>query len=602
MNDGSTSPLDAVWQRFLRGVSRAARKEALGRTILKLAWTAGPVTFLALQGGYFIGYGHAAPAPLWYYFGGYTIIAGLVAVALRVAYNATRGEQIEEGRAALSRLMRVLPHMIVRSRNENLAYFDEENRRILAAWELLDDPDASPHSVEVSISILTGSEELAQAAARIESYRRRGLQVLIDDERSRVCEPLGEALSQLETWSPQLRRLIERRMHGEAPQMSRGRARTAGFIERILTSGEYEDYSLMTIKDSEEAFILALELLAGREFPYLRPEYIGGRVFMEASRTLDRARRIYRSAVYARNSRLRILMELLAEADAVQQLAPTMPHLTDPRELSKSVYVALEHEVQGLAATAPAARDRATVRQRAYRLRKAADLYRRFYKENEIVVRRYADLVGAEKRYRDAHERSGKSFTPKLIGRTDKGYGIRIRKHTLALVEEDRLDLARRIATIFPESWASIDRLRVKETAFRVLAELSRRLHLDRWDIQFAVETNNSSYVSYLDPGLSAQTRAGWIVSIVNDVRWDPVPPLRRLARILVAYHEMDLDQDSVYTLAGEFGVAPEDLAGIGAEQEPGRVEHAKLFNKLHLPPPKPEWERTIRRVLAQCR
>jgi hypothetical protein len=591
------SNIDAAWQRLLRGVSRAARKEAPGRTIAKLAWTAGPVTFLALQGGYLIGYGELAPRTLWLYFGAYTIITGVVALTMRFVYNATRGEQLEEGRAALTDLMTMLPDLILQGRDENLAYFDQENRRVLAAWELLDDPDASPTAVRTAIEMVTGSPILAESAARIEAFRRRGLAVLVGDEQEAVRSTLTSALERLAESSPQLAGLIEQRFDGKAPQMSRGRIRTAGFIERILTAGEREDYTLMTLKDAEEAFVLALELLVGRRFPYVVPEYIGGKSFMDASRALDRARRAYRSAVYARNSRLRILMELLAQSDAVQQVAPTMAHLTDPAVNSRNVFLGLNQEIQRLGGRRLRPEPAATVRAKAYRLRKAVELYRQFYRQNQITLRRYEELAAAERRYGETREKRGKHFTPKLLSAKDRGYGIRIRKQILELPEEQRLDLARDIRAGLPDSID--DRPDVKQAAFGVLAELSRRLNLNRWDLQFAIETSNASYLACLDPSLTAHTRAGWIVSMATDVRWEPIRALRRLTSMLVSYHEMNIDQESIEQLAAEFDVPSDELYVLHPESEPMRVERAKSFVRLELPPPQPDWERTLRKATA---
>lgn len=591
------SHIDAVWQRFIRGVFRAARKEDIGRTVLKLAWTAGPVTFLALQGGYVIGYGELAPQRLWLYFGGYTVIAGLVAVIARLVYTATRGEQLDEGRAALTALMTTLPDLILHGRNENLAYFDEENRRVLAAWELLDDPDASPTAVETALFMLTGSRNLSESAARIEAFRRRGLAVLIGDEQERVRGELSIALEQLVASSPQLASLIENRFDGKAPRMSHGRARVSGFIERILAAGEREDFTLMTLKDAEESFVLVLELLAGRQFPYVKPEYIGGKSFTDASRALDRARTAYRSAVYARNSRLRILMELLAQSDAVHHVAPTMAHLTDPAENSRNVHLALSQEIERLSSRRIRPEPAPVIRARTYRLRKAMDLYRQFYRQNMTATRRYEELAAAEQRYRDVHERKGKHFTPRLLGSKDRGYGIRIRKLSLELSEEERLDLAREIQAALPDPID--DRPEIKEAAFTVVAAVSRRLNLNRWDMQFAIETNNSSYLACLDPSLTAHTRAGWIVSIATDVRWDPVQALRRLTSMLVSYHEMDIDEDSIEHLASEFGVRAEELYVLHTEQEPMRVERAKSFVRLDVAPPDPQWEKALRKATA---
>lgn len=595
-----SSQIDFAWQRFIRGVSRAARKEALGRTVLKLAWTAGPVTFLALQGGYMIGYGELAPQRLWFYFGAYTVITGIVAVVMRLAYNATRGEKLEEGRSALTELMTTLPDLILKGRDENLAYFDQDNRRVLAAWELLDDPDADPTAVETALFMLTGSRALSEAAARIEVFRRRGLTVLIGDEQERVRNKLAKALDDLAAWSPQLASLIENRFDGKAPRMSRGRARTSGFIERILAAGEREDFTLMTLKDAEEAFVLVLELLAGRQFRYVKPEYVGGRPFTEASRALDRARTAYRSAVYARNSRLRILMELLAQSEAVLQVAPTMAHLTDPAENARNVYSALNQEIERLSSRRIRPEPAATVRARTYRLRKAVELYRQFHRQNLTATRRYEELAAAEQRYHEVHERKGKHFTPRLLGAKDKGYGIRIRKVVLELSEEERLDLAREIRAALPQSID--DRPEIKEAAFTVIAAVSRRLNLNRWDLQFALETNNASYLACLDPSLTAHTRAGWIVSIATDVKWDPVQALRRLASMLVSYHEMNIDEDSIEHLAAEFGVRSDELYVLHTEQEPMRVERAKSFVRLDVAPPDAQWDRALRKAAATAR
>ena len=71
-DDSLTSP--ALAHIILRRIRGAVGKEHLGKTLLQLAWTAGPVTYLALQGGYFIGYGKSAPVQVFIYFAGYTVV------------------------------------------------------------------------------------------------------------------------------------------------------------------------------------------------------------------------------------------------------------------------------------------------------------------------------------------------------------------------------------------------------------------------------------------------------------------------------------------------------------------------------------------------
>ncbi|MGC9311733.1 MAG: hypothetical protein ACP5IA_03500, partial [Sediminispirochaetaceae bacterium] len=185
-----TNNLEYLGEDFLRRVVRAARKESWGRTVIQLAWTAGPVTYLALQGGYHLGYGTNAPSRLFIYFAMYTAIAGLFAILMRFLYQVTRGQELEKGEEALSRCLARLPELILLARNETLLYYDEENRKLLAAKYLLENPDAVTETIKTAVMDIGGDPAVAQAAQQIEIYRRNGLYARIEDERTRVSDRL----------------------------------------------------------------------------------------------------------------------------------------------------------------------------------------------------------------------------------------------------------------------------------------------------------------------------------------------------------------------------------------------------------------------------
>jgi hypothetical protein len=86
---------------------------------------------------------------------------------------------------------------------------------------------------------------------------------------------------------------------------------------------------------------------------------------------------------------------------------------------------------------------------------------------------------------------------------------------------------------------------------------------------------------------------------MATDVRWEPIRALRRLTSMLVSYHEMNIDQESIEQLAAEFDVPSDELYVLHPESEPMRVERAKSFVRLELPPPQPDWERTLRKATA---
>jgi len=119
-------------RQFIGRLTRAFRKESWGRTVIQLAWTAGPVTWLALNGGYYIGFGVPAPPQLFFYFGAYTVIAGFFAIMVRIGYNALRGHEHEQMEAALTELMGALPELIASARNRSLESYEGEDRSLLS--------------------------------------------------------------------------------------------------------------------------------------------------------------------------------------------------------------------------------------------------------------------------------------------------------------------------------------------------------------------------------------------------------------------------------------------------------------------------------------
>src|SRR6056297_2053142 len=226
--------LEYLGEDFLKRVTKAARKESWGRTVIQLAWTAGPVTYLALQGGYMLGYGKTAPPNLIIYFAIYTVIAGVFAILMRFLYQLTRGQDLEKAEAALKYALAHLPDLILHTRNEMLLFYDTENRQLLAAKYLLENPDAITETVHTAVKDVSGDDLLAQAAQRIEIYRKNGLFARIEDERNSVKARLEQVVEQITLSSSTVADLLKRRFEGRPPSRSSGRIRTEGFIGRTL--------------------------------------------------------------------------------------------------------------------------------------------------------------------------------------------------------------------------------------------------------------------------------------------------------------------------------------------------------------------------------
>lgn len=70
-------------------LTRSVRRVRFSRSLLGLAWTAGPVTAIGLYGGYSIGFGQAPSNQLLIYFISFTVLSGKIALVAKIVYDST---------------------------------------------------------------------------------------------------------------------------------------------------------------------------------------------------------------------------------------------------------------------------------------------------------------------------------------------------------------------------------------------------------------------------------------------------------------------------------------------------------------------------------
>lgn len=590
--------LEYLGEDFINRVTTAARKERWGRTVIQLAWTAGPVTYLALQGGYLMGYGKNAPSDLFIYFAIYTVIAGAFAVLMRFLYQLTRGQEIEKSEAALSYTLVHLPDLILYARNQTLLYYDEENRKLLAAKYLLENPDSLSETVRAAVQDVTGDSVLARTAQRIESFRRNGLSARIADERSEVAERLERAVEEVKTSSQAVVDLLERRFSGRPPSRQTGRTRTEGFIGRVLVAGEKHDFDAMTLNDTEEVYTLAYELLAGRSIPLFSLRYTGSKEFTETSEYFDRARLAFRKAAYVRNSKLRGLAELFAESDTVEIVPAAAPIFTTVELMYGNILKALDELFRDLKKrTGPQIFQRRRrnagpeLRKRFMQLDNAIRLHHSLRAANNQLNKRYEALRRAEQKYLETKEHSAKNFPLHLLRPGEHGRGIRIVEKNIELSKNSRMRLARDVESFIRqlEKKPSPHTNDYKKLAVDIAIKLEAELKISRFEVQYAIESSNAPYLSSLEIGMSASSKAGLAVSLVRDVQKNMHTPIHRLAHVLVNYHGMPLSRQSIDFLVQRYGANPERLEGmlpdIGLDLLPSQPSGATRPSEAVHPP-----------------
>ena len=562
-DDSLTSP--ALAHIILRRIRGAVGKEHLGKTLLQLAWTAGPVTYLALQGGYFIGYGKSAPVQVFIYFAGYTVVAGLFALAIRFMYHLTRGGEKDEDLESLQRVFDLLPDRITEVRDMQLALLDPTGRRVLGAKYLLENPDASAGAVFTAVRDLTGDIKLANLMYDIEIYRRSGLGMRVADVSVAARELLEHHRDALAAVSQETARLVWMRAAGENPVEALGRTRTRGFLGRIISASESDNLNLMSLGDAEEICVLVFELICGRRFPAIQIHYSGSRSYTEAAAQLSRTRREYRAAIYARNSRIRVLAERLYNL----QIPGEKKRLEDAGSGIRNVLASLPQvRSAGLLQELIAGSLFALLKNgKDQNLRPLIELYRRLIRAGQRVEKSYRIFRKSWEVYSELMRQRG-SEPVRLCKPGEKHGGIRLHLKYLSLANTDALPAARLIEEKLYEFTLQHEVANVKindqkELAVVLLQIIERFFPLGEPRIQQAIENTNSAYLVDRENIRGRISGNRWNPSLVASRQGSLRGTIHETLRSLVEYEQLELRPEDFEYLVREFDADPEYLKGV---------------------------------------
>lgn len=553
-----------------RRVRRAVRKESWGRTALQLAWTAGPVTYLALQGGYFLSYGESAPPNLLIYFAAYTLVAGILAVVVRLIYNATHGQEVEEAERTLRDVVAELPVLLLGARDAALRSYEPEDTRRVAAYHLLSDPDASHYAVGFAMEELGVPAHLSETFRRIAAFGRHGLLTIVQREYAQHREEIDGLVNRLGEISPDLAARVSERAQGKTPSRVTGRQRWDGFLERALSAGSEDDLDLLTGGDAQEIIGLTIELLVGRVFPLLIFRYQGERRTHAAWVELANARREYRARIRTRNSRLRTVADALA--DRLEYVLPSIARLTDVGGMLHSVTDALDRlageiEKRPLSRRASDRRSNSSSQLRGAiaryaELEKAADLVDKAYRRLRRAYEAYDTLLGNE--LRESEEAPSLSAGKKQTG-------VWIDEQELSLPDSRKRAVARELkskllaAGLWRREVIEADIATFRELAVGIVAMLEKHLPLHRMEVQQAIEFTRAPYFGGMGPGVSSEFRAGRARALVDELDTNMREYGLRLVRRLFRFHGLRLTEQTQRILQEKLGVAESDLEHLAS-------------------------------------
>lgn len=605
--------LDREDNERLDQFTRSVRRVRMSRSLLGLAWTAGPVTAIGLYGGYYIGFGQAPSNQQLVYFVSFTVLSGLIALAAKIVYDSTLGYATERAQLYVVEVTDKLGDLILSVRNLMISTFEGDARQREAAIQLLQRVDLSPGGVEMACEQLTGDAELGRLLATIDNFRRAGLYSRIADIRQVHGEHFEQAIAELHQVAPQAAEVLRQRYLGEIASLRHGTPRAEHFISRVLAAIEQDNLLLITMQDVESMLVLCFEMINGREIPMLVFDYRGRWRLAAALDRMERRRSRYRIAQAAGSNRIRGLASWLVEVDI-------MDYDDVPEGISSMLLV----ERVGNAL------DRL-----ALRMRKEVDAIRKGDVSLRPVLRRHAEIMTSALRlYRIAHEsfkRIGELHAEFLVTAEGwnrmmdaahldseelqigpRGRGVRIREKVVRLDDEERKEVCRILARYFRDQHLEAHETKglferrsdkdnpltldsARQLAIEVALALEPHIHLSYPEIQRGIGATLATYLGDLEPGMSANEKKVLAESMAQDVVEDMSHAAEHLAVALVRHYRVNLTDEASQFLHETYGARQSVLDILSQHQGADAVSQSLLTGRpAVVPPAQRRWYRAL--------
>ena len=611
--------------RWLEKVARAPHQEPWAITVLQYAWTAGPVTLMAAYFGYYFAYGKMMPIERAFYFLGYSVIAVALGIGYRLFHNMTHGRQQVRDRLDQLSLIDQIPELIYQVRDLGQVNMTEEQRRIHSAGILLRKLDLGPEWVATAIEDLTGNQQLARQAERIEIFRRAGLFSRMRDVIEEGREEAERAWQALHENHPRTAQALKNRLNGIVARPHDGQTREPLFIERILSAIEEGNENLMTLHDVEEILTLCFELVCGREIAYLKIEYTGHWDLARALDKLEEERndlRISRAKVY---SRLKALTNYLSNigipseigsghglsthkllAIATKSLDTLSLQVRETRQLILSI------QQKSAAKQTPkkwAKKYLSALSSKSQQLEKALQIYN---ESHRAYLKQGRDSLLLKKALKNWQNLSSKY---QHQNNENLKRSLAISEQSIFLNDEDKAEITRRIrayigeingtprsdaaaATEFDhvapssDSGPGLTEAQAREMAIEVATILDPYIRLHDPQIQRAIESANATSLANIEPGMSARTKAAWGEAMASAVEKNLAASAEKLAQNLIRYYRVPLSDQTINFLVETYNASLERLQFIARYETPLSASYSQDdVLTIEVPQAKESWQ-----------
>lgn len=534
-------------------IASAIKEQSWLLIIINLAWTAGPLTYLGLQGGYYLGYGKFASTELFIYFVGYTAITGIGAIVIQVIRKIFYEPKIAEAKKQFLHTIDGLYRLYFALRNAFLESNETHMRPLIASWWVLRNIVCSEDVLEEAVYDITQDEKLSRAMKRVEIYRKQGLMDRVKAEYNTIKKRLAPHLKKLNATFPELATTLNNRLQGIAPSLRTGQPRPTGFLERIITAINRNDANMATPNDAMALITLTLELLCGRKILILQTEVAGNTKLEKSRSAFESTYAEFHLTRRKRNGRMRTLIEEI-------KLHGYKTATTKIDATTNELKTALDETLKNLSK-----KDLQKLRPIIIKRMERIKLHNKKLNELYKKVERY------EKEYNKLWQQYGDQLTWNLQEKnTSRKPVLTIKESIIALNDKDKMELAKELdellqdviirkssmhAYMRDQKSHRLDLNDFKEIVFEITDLLDDKLNIAEPYRLLAIERSPQANISAIEVGLSTPTKAGWTSLAVEEVQLQRTQTANRLAKHLSQQFNVPISPEIQEYLSSQYQV-----------------------------------------------
>ncbi len=604
-NDTFSIGFERAGSRYLSHLSKHLSKVPLGITLLELAWTAGPVTFIALQSGHILGFGNAAPMQNVIYFMSYTLVAGIIgmlALFVRKILSDTRINNFEQ---TFVNITDNLFNLILASKDIKLRNYNKKQQQFELLRIFLTKPDVNIHTLYHLLLMATKDSHFSETCFYIALYRKNALFSLEAELIENKRKLINEVLETIATQSSELANDLRVFIFSNNISFTGGISRPIGFLDKVLKAGLHDDVDNMSISDAEHIFTLALELLYGRRFHWyeciLRNDQ--KMILVNKINKLRNEKRRNITKFYSLLHKLSFLNECNANETFYRE--SMLEKTVEANELIINKTNNLVKELKKFNVEKQTSSHNRVVAQKNLRFLKKIILA---YQELSQVCNKILQL---NKQIENLKRQMKSSALKK--NSNPKRSKLSLVKHEIEFQTKARTKLANTLNGIFEDITIlqnvnnkpsfTLSQTSISHIAIEICTSLDELMDLSNVQVQKAIEYTNSLAFKAVEHDWSSNYKIGIAKALVLEANRNDTASLKSVIYVLTKVYQINLDQLTQQYIADTLGVEIEEIDEIINSSEFTMLPN-EIDDKLRLsilPMPK-EWHSVYQSVFNKIK